>query len=216
MKYMKTIHQYLPLYPIEPESRRLIVGTIHPQDPSRFKVKFFYGNKGSLWTILHKAFPSELTDPDSVESIRSFLKVRKIAMSDTVAECSRKRPTALDTDLTDIRLHEAMIPQIRHSAIKEIFFTSGFGTNNAFKLFYVDLLKQRITADMRGKREFMLSEHIFGRPVRLHILHSPAGTANISLSKNSEYLAERHRYEGVKGPVQAFKIDYYRRVFAVS
>lgn len=210
---MTSKHQFLPLYPIESDSRKLIVGTIHPPDPSRFRVQFFYGNKGSLWNILHQAFPAELRDPDSVESIRSFLKARKISMSDTVAECRRKNPSALDSDMTDIRLHEGMIGQIRDSAIQEIFFTSGFGTNNAFKLFYTGLLKQRITPAIREQKGILLDALFFGRPVRLTVLHSPAGTANISLSRNKEYLASRHLYEGLKSPVHTFKVDYYRRVF---
>ncbi|HEY4285909.1 MAG TPA: hypothetical protein VGN00_02310 [Puia sp.] len=148
---MRTNHQFLNLYPIEPDSHKLIVGTIHPPDPSRFKVQFFYGNRGSLWTILHHAFPLELVNPDSVESIRSFLRARKIAMSDTVA--------------------------------------------------------------VREQKGYTLGENFFGRPVRLVVLHSPAGTANISLSKSKEYLADRHLYDGIKSPVQMFKIDYYRRVF---
>src|ERR1700744_1488022 len=110
------VHNYLQQYPIPPAARRLIVGTILPPDPSLFRVDFFYGNRGSLWSILHEAFPAELTDPDSVASILSFLEKRNIAMSDTVAACRRRQPTALDSDLTDIQLHEAMLPQIRASA----------------------------------------------------------------------------------------------------
>ena len=69
-----TIHQYLPLYPIDPASERLIVGTIHPHSFENFKVQFFYGNRGSIWTVLHEAFPTELPDPFSVDAIRRFLK----------------------------------------------------------------------------------------------------------------------------------------------
>jgi hypothetical protein len=134
-------------------------------------------------------------------------------MSDTVAECRRKNNTALDSDMTDICLHEGMLGQIWDSAIEEIFFTSGFGTNNAFKLFYAGLLKQRITPAIRVERGILLEAHFFGRPIRLTVLHSPAGTANISLSKNREYLASRHLYAGLKSPVHTFKVDYYRRVF---
>src|SRR3981189_1338650 len=113
MSDLFTRHQYIGKYPIEPGSQKLILGTIHAMDRSKFKLDFFYGNRGTLWNILHKAFPEELTDPSSVESILSFLRARKIAMSDVVAECGRRKHTALDADLMDIRLHKELLPQIR-------------------------------------------------------------------------------------------------------
>ena len=108
-----TIHQYINQYPIAPESRKLILGTIHAHDRSKFKTDFFYGNRGSLWTLLHKAFPLELTEPESKKAIQAFLKARGIAMSDVVARCRRRKDTAMDADLIDIQLHEELLPQIR-------------------------------------------------------------------------------------------------------
>ena len=211
---MTTKHQFLPLYPIDPSSKRLIVGTIHPHDHESFKIPYFYGNRGSIWTILHEAFPEELPDPFSLEAIRSFLNARKISMSDMVLECRRKAPTALDSDLIPVRLNHGIVEDIRNSAIRDILFTSGFGTNNAFKLFLVDVLRLRITSELRRKKELVLGPGVFGRPVHLRALISPAGTANISLSKDPMYLAVSHRYAGSRRPVQDFKVDYYREVFS--
>ena len=208
-----TVHHYINKHPIPPDSRKLILGTIHAHDRSRFKIDFFYGNMGSLWTIFHKAFPLELMDPESVESIQAFLKGRAIAMSDVVAQAGRKKLTALDADLIDIQLHHDLLPQIRRSTITDIYFTSGLGTNGAFRLFYTGLLKQPITAGIRGRKEFELDKAFFGRPVRLHILHSPSGAANISLSKDPDYLASGYKNSGTKAPVLAYKIDYYRKMF---
>jgi G:T/U-mismatch repair DNA glycosylase len=216
MQGIITVHRYINKYPIAPESRKLILGTIHAHDPARFKTDFFYGNRGSLWTILHQAFPLELTQPDSLESILGFLKGRGIAMSDVIAQCGRKQLTALDADLIDIQLHDNLLPQIRQSAIEDIYFTSGLGINGAFKLFYNGLLKQRITEEIRGKRDFDLDKEFFGRTIRLHILHSPSGAANISLSKHPDYLAKWDRYKGKRAPVQAYKIDYYRETFSIA
>jgi G:T/U-mismatch repair DNA glycosylase len=208
-----TIHQYINQHPIAPESRKLILGTIHAHDRSRFKTDFFYGNRGSLWTLLHKAFPLELTEPESKKSIQAFLKARGIAMSDVIAQCRRRKDTALDADLIDIQLHEDLVPQIHRSAITDIYFTSGLSKNGAFRLFYTGLLKQRVSAEIHGKKEFELDKRFFGRPIRVHILHSPSGAANISLSKHADYLASEHKKIGGRAPVQAFKIDYYRRMF---
>lgn len=207
-----TIHRYIDKYPIAPHSRKLILGTIHAHNPP--KTDFFYGNRNTLWNIFHKAFPLELTQPDSVESILAFLAGRGISMSDVVARCRRKKLSALDADLFDIHLHGDLIPQIRRSAITDIYFTSGLGTNGAFKLFYTGLLGQRITDEIRGKKHFRLDSQFFGRSIALHILHSPSGVANIALSQQPDYLANAHKYKGQKAPVQAYKIDYYRRMFA--
>jgi G:T/U-mismatch repair DNA glycosylase len=210
---MITTHKYLDNYPIDPASEKLIVGTIHPHDHAAFQVPFFYGNKSSLWTILHKAFPSELPDPHRLADILAFLDRRKIAISDMIWECRRKSHSALDQDLIPIRLNEELPDQIRYSNIREVLFTSGFGKNNAFKLFYVDLLKRRLTKQIRRDREVTLENELLGHPVRLRVIYSPSGAANTGLVKSALYLANRAQYEGHKTPVQAFKIDYYREVF---
>lgn len=210
---MITTHQYLDHYPIDPACEKLIVGTIHPHDRAAFQVPFFYGNKSRLWTILHHAFPAELPDPRHLPDIMAFLRQRKISISDTICECERKSPTALDRDLIPLHLNEELPERIRNSNIREVFFTSGFGKNNAFKLFYNDLLGRPLTAKIRKDREVTLEQELFGRPVRLRALYSPSGAANTGLVKSTIYLANRQKYNGLPAPVQAFKIDYYRGVF---
>ena len=210
---MITIHQYLDNYPINPASEKLIVGTIHPHDHAAFQVPFFYGNKSSLWTILHHAFPAELPDPRHLPDIMAFLYHRKISISDTIRECERKSRAALDQDLIPLHLNEELPEQIRNSNIREVLFTSGFGKNNAFKLFYNDLLRRPLTTQIRKDREVTLEKELFGRPVRLRALYSPSGAANTGLVKSALYLANREKYNDHPAPVQAFKIDYYRGVF---
>ena len=138
-----TTHQYLDKYPISTDSEKLIVGTIHPHDHDNFTIPFFYGNVTSLWTILSEAFPDDLSQPLTLDGILNFLKAKKISVSDTIRKCNRKNPTALDNDLIPIDLNEQIIVDIKKSNISEILFTSGFGKNNAFKLFYVDILKHK-------------------------------------------------------------------------
>jgi hypothetical protein len=210
---MTTRHQYLDLYPILPESKKLILGTIHPHDHEMFLVSFFYGNKLSIWKILNEAFPGELGQPISLPGITAFLRKYQIAISDTICECNRKKPTALDSDLIPTKLNYDLVEQIKKSRIEEIFFTSGFQTNNAFKLFYVDILKQELTKEIRSSREVILDSSFFDRPIKLTVLYSPAGTANVGLSKSKIYLENKRKYEYSKTPVQAFKIDYYKTKF---
>ncbi len=164
--------------------------------------------------ILNEAFPNELGNLLSLKGILRFLNKRKIAISDTILECTRKNATALDRDLIPTKLNYELIELIKQSKIKEIYFTSGFGKNNAFKLFYVDILKQRLTTEIKANRGLILDASFFGRPIKLTVLYSPAGTANVGLSKSESYLAEKEKYRNSNRPVQDFKVAYYREKFS--
>lgn len=210
---MTTTHQYLDKYPIAKDSEKLIVGTIHPHDHDNFTIPFFYGNVTSLWRILSEAFPNDLKQPLTLESILKFLKTKKISVSDTIRKCNRINLTALDKDLIPIELNNQIIEDIKQSKISEILFTSGFGKNNAFKLFYVDILNQKITADIKEKRGIILDKKYFGRPIKLTVLYSPSGSSNVPLSTSKIYLDNKHKYSKSSRPVYDFKVDYYRDNF---
>ncbi|PZR23745.1 MAG: hypothetical protein DI535_23320 [Citrobacter freundii] len=210
---MTTIHQYLNKYPVDPDSKTLIIGTIHPHNVGMFKLDFFYGSEASIWNILSDAFPDELLKPVTLQSLQAFLKQRKISVSDTIVECNRKNPTALDSDLIPVKLNHDLIRQIRDSSIDHLVFTSGFGKNNAFRLFYTGLLGQPITDELKRQRNFILPDKFFGRPLQVTIVYSPSGAANISLSRSKEFKANRHLFAESKRPVYDFKVWVYKQVF---
>jgi G:T/U-mismatch repair DNA glycosylase len=211
---MKTLHQFVLKYPIRTESKKLILGTIHPHYTHDFEVQFFYGNKSSIWKILNEAFDNEIGQPITVNGIIAFLNSRKISVSDTILECLRKNQTALDSDLIPEVLNTNLIQEIKNSDIDEILFTSGFGKNNAFKLFYEDILHQKITDKIKEEKSILLDPTHFGRPVLLKILVSPSGSANIQLSRSKKYLDIKHQYIGFKTPIKQYKIDLYRSAFS--
>lgn len=215
---MKTTHQFLDKYPIHPESDRLILGTIHAHNLETFNILFFYGNANSIWKILNESFPNEIsaTREISLDGILKFLRKYKISVSDTVLECERIFNTALDKDLIPTKLNHNLINQIRNSKIKEILFTSGFGKNNAFKLFYEDILKLKITQEIKVNRGTEISNGIFGRQVKLTILYSPSGTANTGLVNSKDYIANKYKYKDSQRPVHDFKVDYYRQKFNLN
>ena len=210
---MITKHQYLDLYPISPNSKLLILGTIHPHNTDEFQIPFFYGNRNSIWNILGDAFPGALPNPVTLDGVLSFLQQRKIAVSDTIKQCRRVNPTALDSDLIPELLNDKLLAQIRQSKIERVLCTSAFGKNNAFRLFFKDLLGQKITPTIRASREVILEPEVFGRPVLIKALYSPSGSANISLSKHPLYLSRKDEYAGSSRPVYDFKVDYYREQF---
>lgn len=211
---MITHHQYLDHYPINADSKLLILGTIHPHETDSFLIPFFYGNRNSIWNLLSDAFPGELSKPIRLEGVLSFLKARKIAVSDTIKQCSRINLTALDKDLVPEVFHHDLLQQIRQSNIERILCTSAFGKNNAFKLFYENILKLKISPVIRSTREVLLASEIFGRPVLVKALYSPSGSSNISLSKHPLFLKIRDKYSSSR-PVYDFKVEYYREEFSI-
>lgn len=210
---MITKHQYLEKYPIAKNSKKLIVGTIHPHNYESFQIPFFYGNKTSLWKILSEAFPDELSHPLKLNGVLHFLEKKKISVSDTIKECERTSPSAVDKDLIPLKLNKSIIEDIKKSEIDEILFTSGFGKNNAFRLFYTEILKLKLTAEIRKNRGVVLDKEIFGRPVKLTILYSPSGSANVGISKSKIYLDSKDKYKNSSKPIADFKVDYYRMHF---
>jgi hypothetical protein len=211
---MNTIHQYIKEYPVNKHDRKLIVGTIHPHNHEDFVIPFFYGNRMSLWQILNDAFEGQLGDPITLDTVRNFLKKNKISISDTIVECRRTTLTALDKDLVPTVLNHQLKDDIHDSKITEVYFTSGFGKNNAFRLFYEEILKQTLTAKIRTDRQTVLDRKYFGRPIKLIALYSPAGTANVGLSRSKEYLSVKDQYVDQEHPVKRFKVDYYRSHFS--
>ncbi len=210
-------HLYLKRYPINPKSKKLIVGTIHPADSKRFLIPFFYGNRNSLWTILRDAFPNEFltSSPHPIEltEVLRFLNKTKISMSDTIVSCKRLSDSAQDRALSDLHLNTDLVEQILDSEIDQVFFTSGFGTNSAFRLFYQGILKKPLTSAMKSKREF-IDQETFGRPVRYSILFSPSGSAMRSIARSQEYLKSSVMYAGRATPIKDFRTDQYRTAFS--
>jgi len=210
---MITRHLYLNTYPVERDSKTLILGTIHPHNTEGFQIPFFYGNKNSLWNLLSDACPQALPKPITLDGVLFFLEKRKIAISDTIRQCRRLNPTALDQDLIPEVLNYGLLEQIQQSKIERILCTSAFGKNNAFKLFYEDMLNLKITQEIRSRREVLLKADVFGRPVIVKALFSPSGSSNISLSKHPLYLNNKGKYINSSRPVYDFKVDYYRSQF---
>jgi hypothetical protein len=206
---IKSKHFYIDNNPVKATDTALILGTIHPHNTQNFLVEFFYGNKNSLWSILNLAFPN--LDFKTVDGIQKTLSQSNIWISDMIRSCEREdEKVTQDKLLQKIELNTEQIRDgIINSKIDTIFFTSGFGKNNAVKLFCDAFSIQILNKNVR---EFYIEEHIFGRKIRGVILFSPSGQANIGISKNSLYLGQRERYTS-KTPVNEFKVATYKESF---
>lgn len=208
----KTTHQFIDKYPIKATDKILILGTIHPHDTHNFKMPFFYGNRNSIWNILQDAFPDEIPKNYSLENILHFLKINNIAVSDTIVSCSRKSDSSLDKDLIPGVINKKLFNQIKRSDIIQILCTSGFGKNNAFKIFYDGILGLKINKEIRVKKQAILPEELFGRRITVTILPSPSGAGNIPLSKTSGYLQSEF-FGMIERPVYLYKVSLYQDFF---
>ncbi|WP_426791767.1 hypothetical protein [Sphingobacterium sp. WOUb80] len=207
-----TSHQFIKTNPIKKTDERLILGTIHPHDVSSFKLPFFYGNRNSIWNIFRDVFPEDLPEMYSVEDIQKLLSNKNIAVSDTILQCERLSNSALDKDLRPIRLNLDLIEDIKKSAISRIYCTSGFGKNNAFRLFYDGILGLKLTRDIKQEKSVVLPVGIFGREIIVSLLPSPSGAANISLSKSVGYKSSSFFNSQSTRPVYDYKVSLYTKL----
>ena len=117
-------------------------------------------------------------------------------------------------DLIPEKLNLELIEQVRRTKIDRILCTSAFNKNNAFRLFYEQILQKKLTATIKASREVTLDKSVFGRPVQVRAIYSPSGSSNVPLSKLPIYQKAIHRYAGFNRPVYHFKVDYYRTQFS--
>lgn len=207
-----TDHQFILSNPIKKSDKVLILGTIHPHDVGSFKLPFFYGNRNSIWNIFRDVFPEELPREFSVEDIKNLLSNRNIAISDTILQCERVSDSALDKDLRPIKLNMGLIEEVKKSIITKIYCTSGFGKNNAFRLFYEEILGLKLSKEIKQNKLATLPVELFGREIIVSLLPSPSGAANIALSNTIGYKASPFFNSQSSRPVYDYKVSLYLKL----
>ena len=208
-----TNHQYIEVYPIRKSDRRLIIGTIHPHLHNDFQIPFFYGNVGSIWGILSKAFPQH--DFTSLQSIITTLKEYETSITDIIKTCDREHANITRDDLLyNIVLNKEQIEDgLSESQIDTIYFTSRFSTNSAAKLFVETFRIDYKASFNESTSEFTIPKSRFGREIRCVVLYSPSGAANVGISQTRPYLNSIDYYRQFEKPVARFKVDFYKEKF---
>jgi hypothetical protein len=104
--------------------------------------------------------------------------------------------------------------QIITSSIEHLYFTSGFGKNNAFRLFYIEVLKNPFVEDYwKERKEFPLKIDD-RKTVTCHILISPSDSSNRAVGRYSDYKVNKQLYMNrMYPPTYAYKIARYQEVF---
>lgn len=206
-----TKHNYVDTVKPEYRDEYMILGTIHPHNVDSFKIPFFYGNRGSLWSILQQAFPK--CDFRSAETIKLELKSHRVFITDTIRKCERKNDSITsDSKVRVIEDNKKQIEDALHnSRIHTIFFTSGFGRNSAAGMFLRMFGIKRPQKSI--SREFIIAKGYFGRKIKGILLFSPSGAANIAIAQSSLYKTWRQKNSDARAPVNKFRIEFYREKF---
>ncbi|WP_130733907.1 uracil-DNA glycosylase family protein [Flavobacterium sp. J27] len=197
-------HPYLPF--IQPDTEKLIVGTL---PPPRFStgvllekdVDFCYGSYyNSLWLYIDKIHNLNLKYDNSTEAItqrKEFLMKHKIGVCDIVESCERTKIDASDLGMKNVILRNLILYLNEFPNISTLLFTGG-NSKNGPEYFFRKQLKsygqklELISNEIPRIHQFVLpvaetSKEKTERIIKTVSLTSVSGAANISISKNPIY-----------------------------
>ena len=206
-------HPWLEKYPIEIDSKYLILGT-HPPMPYCGKLEFYYGNMSEFWRFLQEVYPNEKLYnngcPDKLD-ILNFLSKYSISITDIVFHTHIDRFNT-DKDMGKI-LNENLNPWLYEwlskSKIETIYFTSLGGTNSAKNLFK-KWYKSNFSKVCKISKGHVNTIEMFNRKIQIIDLFSPSPTARRSSPRIKEYLEWSSNYKS-KVDYDDFRIDWYKK-----
>lgn len=116
-------HPFKSFIPKNP--KYLILGSFTGKITPENNYDWFYGTKrNQFWPILREVYKLKLADKNSKQKL---LKKLKIAISDIIYQCERKKGTNLDNNLTNITYNTEAIRKIfKGNKIQKVFFSSRF------------------------------------------------------------------------------------------
>ncbi len=134
--------EYHPFGGFIPENTQyLIVGTFagrqfsqrSKEENEQDEMAFSYGGRNQFWRILERMYDVELvTKKDKKELLQSL----NIGLLDLIQACRRKRPTNLDSDLTDIVWNNDEFERIFKTYNIDTVFCTGKGVATIFQKWY--------------------------------------------------------------------------------
>lgn len=120
------------------DAKYLILGSF----PSNYKggKSWFYGSeRNQFWPILEKVYGVRLK---TIEEKKRLFRKQKIALTDVVLECERRKSNNSDNNLKILKFNKKEIARIiKVNRIEKIYFTSRF-VENIFKRRFKNLISQ--------------------------------------------------------------------------
>ncbi len=121
------------------QAKYLILGSfppnkfsIYPDQCSKRDERFFYGSKdNSFWDLFIKAQDLDLKWPDNILQLKKWIEINGWQVTDIVAKASRRKNTALDSDLIPLTWNVEVVDSIlSENPIEKIVFTSNWVKEN--------------------------------------------------------------------------------------
>lgn len=145
----KEPHPYLKYFDTSQPRKYLIIGTFPPNKKEREGkstfADYFYGNKGSLWSILKETKLFAADSFKDFDSVRKWEKQYSVGVTDVLKSCNRKEGKTKSSDDSDLLitkedLNTDLQEYLRKyiDKIQLIYFTSSStqtGSNSAFYWF---------------------------------------------------------------------------------
>lgn len=209
-----TTHPWLEKYPINVNSKYLIIGT-HPPMPYCGRLEFYYGNMSEFWRFLDKVYPDNklyYNGCPQLNDIINFLHKNKMSVTDMVYNTVvEKFSTDVEMGkINSIDLNPYLFDWLNSSEIETIYFTSFSGTNSAknlFKKWYHSMYKIE-SKKHKIKKDHFNNIELSGRTIKLFDLFSPSPTARKSAHHIKEY--QEWKINNDSSDFDSFRIHWYK------
>ena len=209
---MATKHPWLEKYPINNDSKYLIIGT-HPPMPYCGRLEYFYGNMSEFWRLLDNVYPNNKLYKNGCpkeDDILNFINANSISITDIVYKTDEVK---FSTDnsmgkLSFEHLNPFLKSWLENSSIEVIYFTSFRGANSAkslFKKWYKGTFKKPSKINNNHFNEIKM----FERDIKLIDLFSPSPTAHRSSHRIIEY--QEWKINNNPNDYDSFKIYWYKK-----
>ncbi len=204
-------HPWLNKYPINKDSKYLIIGT-HPPMPYCGKLDYFYGNMSEFWRLLDRVFPNNNLY-NSVypkkEDILNFIDANSISITDLVYKTDEIQ-FSTDSGMGKLSfddLNPYLKEWLENSKVEVIYFTS-FGGGNSAKNLFKKWFRGCFHKPSRITNEHLNEIELFDRKIKLIDLFSPSPTAYRSSSRIKEY--QEWKINNSPDDYDSFRIHWYK------
>jgi len=213
---MATIHPWLEKYPINQDSKFLIIGT-HPPMPYCGRLEYFYGNMSEFWRLLDKVYPNNKLYNNGCpkeDDILNFINPNSISITDIVYETDTVK-FSTDNSMGKLSLEHLnpfLIKWLENSSIEVIYFTS-FGGANSAKSLFKKWFKATFKKSSKISNNHFNEIEMFGREIKLIDLFSPSPSANRSSPRIKEY--QEWKINNSPNDYDSFRIQWYKKYLPI-